>query len=122
MNLIHKIQDQFNQDFDLDEDDCFDLMSAVIKLLKNTTYNNLPINQATKNLVAIAVTYGQPTVGGSRCDYTISDLLNAVIQQFQITSVKLNYVQFLKQGISKYALNPDREYRQLSAVLHQISK
>ena len=120
MDLVNKINDQFNSDFDLDEDDCFEMMGAVVKLFDNTTYNNLPINQVTKDLVVIAINYGQPTVGGSRCDYAISDLLNALENHFQITSIKPNYVKLLKQEINQYALNPDREHRQLSAVLNQI--
>lgn len=122
MNLLNKINDQFDRDFDLDEDDCCELMGAVVKLFDNTTFDNRPCNQITKDLIALALTYGQPTIGGSRCDYAISDFLNAVGTHYQITSIKANYIKFLKEGIRKYALNPGREYQQLSEILKQLGK
>ena len=122
MNLLNKINGQFHRDFDLDEDDCYILMGAVVKLFDNTTFDNRPCNPITKDLIALALTYGQPTIGGSRCDYAIGDFLNAIGNNFRVTSVKTNYVQFLKQGIDKYALNPDREYQKLSEILKQLGK
>lgn len=120
MYLVSKIKKQLEYDFDLDQDDCLEIMGAVVKLFNNTTFDNHSCNQVTKDLVTIAINYGQPTVGGSRCDYAVSDLLNAVEGHYRITNIKPDYVEFLQDGIDKYALNSSREKSQLSLTLKQL--
>ena len=120
MDLISKIKDNFESDFDLDEDDYFSLMEAVVKLFKNTKYNNLPCDQVTKDLVSITLNFGQPTVGGSHCDYAITDFLNAVDGHYRITEINSDFVEFLKEGINSYALNQTLELEKLRCTVNRL--
>ena len=111
-----------NSDFDIDEDDFYDLMDAVDSLLAGVDWNDQPADDTTKTIINLALAYGQVSVGGSRVDYATSDFIKAVGQHFCITGIEPEYVQMLKGHIKKYAINPTRDAKQLtSAVLNLMT-
>lgn len=111
-----------NSDFDIDEDAYYDIMDAVDSMLTGVNWIDKPADNITKTILNLGLAYGQVAVGGSRVDYATSDFLKAVGQHFCITGIQPEYVQMLRSHINKYAINPNRDAKQLtSAVLNLMT-
>lgn len=115
MNIISKtklneiIFDALSNDFDLDEDAVYDLMSAVKPLVDHIEVHKEPTSQYTENILMLALAFGQSRVGGSRVDYAVNDILHAFNNRINITKISHDYLQSLSAAIQKQAINPDRE-------------
>ena len=110
------IFDALTYDFDLDEDDVYDLMSAVKPLLNNIDVVQEPTGPNTKAVLTLALCFGQSSIGGSRVDYAVSDILNAFNGHLNITKISHDYLQSLANNIQQYALNPQREFKQIQQL------
>lgn len=115
MNIISKtklneiIFDALSNDFDLDEDAVYDLMSAVKSLVDHVEVHEGPTSQYTKSILMLALAFGQSRVGGSRVDYAVNDILHAFNNHINITKISHDYLQSLSAAIQKQAINPNRE-------------
>lgn len=123
MNIISKtklneiIFDALSNDFDLDEDTVYDLMSAVKPLVDHVEVREGPTGQYTESILMLALAFGQRRVGGSRVDYAVNDILHAFNNHINITKISHDYLQSLSAAIQKQAINPDRELDTINLLI-----
>lgn len=126
MSIINNVQLRkiifatLDADFELNKDAVYDLMAAANALIDHAEIHDEQTNQATEEILTLALAFGQTAVGGSRVDYAARDIIKAVSRRLKITKIDHDYLRSLTSAIRQSADDPDRELATIDHLIQTV--